>query len=52
MEGMEVPAVGTEPSYCGTPVEIFPCKNHADLSSRMTEGCMFNLTEEIADAML
>ena len=43
MEGM---AEGTESSAHGTPVGNFSYKNHTDLSSRMTEGYMWILTEE------
>jgi hypothetical protein len=49
---MEGPVVGTEPSARGTPVGRFSCKSHADLSSRLTEGCTFSLTEELADVKL
>jgi hypothetical protein len=52
MEGMEGLALGTELSARGIPVDRVPCKNHADLSSRLTEGCTFGLTEEVADAKI
>jgi hypothetical protein len=45
MEGMEGPDVGTEPPAHGTPVRIFSCKTHADLSSRLIEECPHSLTK-------
>jgi hypothetical protein len=52
MEGMEGLIVGIEPSDRGTPVGRFSYKYHADLSSCLTEGYTFSLTEEIIDVNL